>query len=101
VKSEHVGAPAGSSEAQDGEANSSNNHNHDNNSSGHKSSKKDDEPSAQAQGVGYKLPDGDILIHTQAQVGYVAAAADCLELHRVVRSPLLQSKLLAGSSMQL
>jgi hypothetical protein len=68
VKSEQVGAPAGSTEQQSGKSNSDNNNNGHDNSSGDKSSEGSDEPAAQAQGVGYKLPDGDILIHTQAQV---------------------------------
>jgi hypothetical protein len=63
VKSEEVGAPADRTAARGDNAKSSNN-----NSSGDKDSEGSAEPAAEAQGEGYKLPDGDILIHTQAQV---------------------------------
>jgi hypothetical protein len=87
VKSEEVGAPAGSTEQQGGEATSNKNDNDHDNSSGDKSSEGSDEPAAQAQGVGYKLPDGDILIHTQAQVR--SSAPIRLKLQRAaLTSPL-------------
>lgn len=62
LSSEGVSAPAGVTEGQDQEMNPAEN------GSGTQPSTDGGEPPAQAQGAGYKLADGDILIHTNAQV---------------------------------